>query len=827
MSCPHFPVLQPDWRYCPICGKRLFDLEITSAFILPNGTAIALLQNNGIAEFPLCFLENFIVADTIKDTGIVEGVSPGTKTAVILKSEFNNILVRINGDEDYIPTVKPKRIQYPKLQIAGAFQSKLYLNIGKVVATKFQISTNIDLPIRLKLPDELMPYLKILSSNQEIDCKDGFMSIEWINTDKMVFTFVIGNSAMQAVFVPIDNFIDVADTNYICLSDAECYSEKPITHPLRIKSNKNSVKIQSNKKWLSSKPSEISSGVFELSLFMDTEQLQKYPDSVVYLTFKSKEAIQVAPIRFNWTERTDDNAVLGIDLGTSNSCLAYRVADEIKSFQFPFEPRVGELASAVRFKRFENKEYDFGELAKEYYFVDPYQVSVNFKPRLTSEKSEKYRDSQNVLADINPFDVTRIYCKQLIREFFSRMPYKPENTRLYFTHPADHIDTNFRAKLYELWRGLDFNIGDVISGPPEPVALAYAYIFAQKVIQKPGFYAIFDFGGFTTDLCFFTITQCEDEPVFDVIYSTKIIIDGISMGGEFLTFLLSKHLADQISSKLPFPKSYLNIHESDRASRENYAKLSRIAELFKITGKTIGTAELTLKDNVFSDIDVTIEPDESELAGIITQFIQRGINQISDFLTKIRENISTSDKKIQKTRKDVLKQVINSSPPFAAILLGGNSSRHVEVMRIFEESKLAEAIIFDEDVAKIGVSEGLLHWDKGYVDIRKQYAPFTVAKAKMARFEPIFHWGEPISIDGDFREVKLKTSAGRARLYITTGADLQHKSRSPDMEEIEITGSGIMNLFVGFETRDDELGIGLRFVVTDKDTGEICYQKDI
>ena len=454
---------------------------------------------------------------------------------------------------------------------------------------------------------------------------------------------------------------------------------------------------------------------------------------------------------------------VAIDFGTTNTCIGYLgnrlTQDDYPSWYTP--PGYGvqmhdvdrsdgldfEFPTVIQFKDFAQLEpfslvsddrtaaslAEFGEMAKVLMntslnlFV---RTAWNFKPLIGTEETFWVWDEQKTMEPerFTPDRLAAIFLTEVLRRF--QQASGRQITKLLATFPAtfrDHERESLRKLLAEI-SGLPNDPEAIVMETSEPLALAMnriSKLYAQGKLTEGQdyFIGVYDFGGGTTDLNLVKLRLEED-----IVYYWVLASDGIPVGGEELTFKLSRMLFDRIMAdaeqvqkavdppgddladvkgklrNIRYPKKdsrEINIPgQYEEWERENFSKLIRSAEELKLAYDKLvearqrdeplrfrATVQLNL-DGETSTGDIWLELNQHEVDAVLGPHIVDGLDRLNKMATLAkltpREGVGYFDE----------------------LLLCGNSSRLKLVHR--KAAEMSSQVHFDPVRAKIGVVEGAL-----------------------------------------------------------------------------------------------------------------------
>lgn len=379
--------------------------------------------------------------------------------------------------------------------------------------------------------------------------------------------------------------------------------------------------------------------------------------------------------------------MLGIDLGTTNSCVSIYTENEMRVLHL--EANKDTLPSVVRFVDRKLDNVVVGTPAKRMMIIKPNEVFVSVKSLM---RDDKWKEDKTVVdkftidgQELTPTDVSSIILKELLRLVKENNEIDAETIDEYvICVPAN--STVYKQNIYEavIKAGLckvdennqvlrDENgnpIGVHILDEPTAAAIAYA--------QDKGFFGegkksestllVYDFGGGTFDVTILKVVpaegtdsielKAENMPVFSVL-STKGIAD---LGGDSIDYVLMEIVArqfyEQYNIDLLNPKKE-NQGNSPAKVKQAQAVLKEMAEEKKI--------EFSLgADAVQFEHNCLIEDLENEIPCKLDIVVTR-----EEFLEAIKPLIDRS----LDCAEDAIKAASITSDNINRIILVGGSSK--------------------------------------------------------------------------------------------------------------------------------------------------------
>lgn len=221
--------------------------------------------------------------------------------------------------------------------------------------------------------------------------------------------------------------------------------------------------------------------------------------------------------------------VLGIDFGTTNSCVSYYDKYKKDIIVIPNEHGDFTTPTALLFDK-DSDNILFGKIAKN--AQDSPNKFVNIKRLIGSNETyDLIHDNKEITLSIPDLVTIFInYLKQFTTQFLGFTP-----KDIVITIPAYFNDTQ-REILKQCCEKCNFNVSRIIN---EPTAAALAYSYKNQTNSQENILVV-DIGGGTTDLSYLNMDYTNQ------LYQVKKVIGDNSLGGEDIT----KYLMDFY--KLPY-----------------------------------------------------------------------------------------------------------------------------------------------------------------------------------------------------------------------------------------------------------------------------------
>lgn len=254
-------------------------------------------------------------------------------------------------------------------------------------------------------------------------------------------------------------------------------------------------------------------------------------------------------------ESTKKKKAVGIDLGTTNSCVAVFEGDEYIVLQnsedkfitpsciyFALDPKTGDLTTTI------------GENAQKQAYLYPKDTIYVFK-RFIGKKFDEVKD----LAKTVPYEVVRdsngdaavkvhgkilsftyitaLYLQALINDIKTRVNYEIEDVVI--TTPAG-FDTTQKDATKNAAQIAKLNVLRIIN---EPTAAVMAYGSRRKDIT--GNVLVYDFGGGTFDVSLVNISKSNDEGEENIIYDVNNTEGDMFLGGEDIDNAITEYVISE------------------------------------------------------------------------------------------------------------------------------------------------------------------------------------------------------------------------------------------------------------------------------------------
>ena len=334
----------------------------------------------------------------------------------------------------------------------------------------------------------------------------------------------------------------------------------------------------------------------------------------------------------------EDNIGIGIDLGTTTSCVAIFVNDRVEVIpDFQTGSRI--IPSYVTFA---DEEKLVGDASKNISTIHPKNTLYDIKRLIGRKfddptvKSDIKLWSFDVSGDSNNKPIINVEYKDEKKKFhpeeISAMVLQrlKETAEVYLGHPVKKAVITVPAYFNDSQRQATKDAGaiaglEVLRIINEPTAAAIAYGFDKTDNKKEKNILIFDEGGGTHDLSLLTI----DGGIFEV----KATAGDTHLGGSDIDNLIVDYLAADIQKR--YKK---NIKENAKALK----RLNIAAERAKKTLSSSTTTSVEI-DSLFDGIDYSTTLSRAKFEQIIEPIVNRSMEPISKVL---------QDAKISKSEVD-------------------------------------------------------------------------------------------------------------------------------------------------------------------------------
>ena len=409
---------------------------------------------------------------------------------------------------------------------------------------------------------------------------------------------------------------------------------------------------------------------------------------------------------------------LAIDFGNSGTCAAFIDDDftpKIIALDNDYKD-ILEFPTIIEFNKFApqneketGKGFVYGyQLEKtKYSGGDNFLHRVQFFKRnlgLNHSKFTRLDRNSKATRQFSSKEFISFYLKEVLQRFEKQTAFKPEE--IIITYPASFSSTQISI-LSKIVSDIKSGI-DVITEISEPEALAIHHLETMTIDKPETIFAVFDFGGGTTDISIGRLSYKNE------IKKIKILISiGLDyLGGDTLTFELAKALYekafntfDPAKRKRLFPDKFNDIQKisfAESCKINNCMNLMKEAEDLKVNKKSIldelmdkGHIMLNIHNFYFHDNQdpqpSTIQFTKDDFLCITNEHIKPGFQKLSDILEHLREY-----------------DILDKDEILDFVILGGNSSKLFLVKQLASDIlKLSEDnVIFSYTNTKTAVVEG-------------------------------------------------------------------------------------------------------------------------
>ena len=258
----------------------------------------------------------------------------------------------------------------------------------------------------------------------------------------------------------------------------------------------------------------------------------------------------------------------------------------------------------------------------------------------------------------------------------------------------------------------DIKEKNVFTDISEPEALALYYMQGRDFEKDDSLFAVFDFGGGTTDISIGRLKYKDNVKIISILLSIGLE----ELGGDILTFELAKDIYEKVresdDSEYIFPKNYEEIFKISLVEKEklyNFMNFMNEAEKIKTNE---GDLLLSLENN--KSIQLNFPIFYSKLNG--DQGIRSNIEfTFEDFNRIVKSKVLAGFEKLKgifQHLKDF--EIIEANRSIDLLILGGNSSRLSLVQKCAQEVLVLseEKILFEPSTAKTAVAEGAVIYGK-------------------------------------------------------------------------------------------------------------------
>lgn len=472
---------------------------------------------------------------------------------------------------------------------------------------------------------------------------------------------------------------------------------------------------------------------------------------------------------------------IGIDFGNTSTCVSY-FNPKINEFElvaldeFNGEKKY-EFPTIIEFNRFcapgeheSGTGFGYGYLLGETrYAVEERGDNLlnrawHFKQGLGQNKPiSKLDRTHGRLRQFTAEVLTKYFIKEVIQRFEENTGYDVKSIIL--TYPAGFMDDQIKS-LKNVVEQIKPDL-EIITEISEPEALALHYLNKKEIIKDKEIFAVFDYGGSSTDITIGQIS-CEDgEKEIEVLVS----MGSNQLGGDLLTFEIAKSIYNKIQDEFKRTKKEIDmlfpmklddiflISHSEKETRFNFMNLMNKAEMIKtnregLYWKLCDHQEIPVEIHSFHRVRGQFEPirvnyNIEDFKNVAERYIQQGLNHLNGMLQHLKEH-----------------EIIEKNCFLDFVVLGGNSSR-LELVKKLARDILGldeNNIFFESEITKTGVASGAALYgmkmqdpDSDIVFINNRRVRYPIGIYKPNSFDVIFPAGAQIgaTIKRQWKPVKL------------------------------------------------------------------------
>ncbi|MBI4870757.1 MAG: Hsp70 family protein [Candidatus Riflebacteria bacterium] len=305
-------------------------------------------------------------------------------------------------------------------------------------------------------------------------------------------------------------------------------------------------------------------------------------------------------------------AIIGIDLGTTNSAVAYLKGKAIKVI--PNIDGSTTTPSVVGLTR--KGEILVGEKAKRRLYQDPKNTIRSIKRHMGTNKLHMFNGKDRTPQEVSSYILAHL--KQTAEGFL-----REKVRRAVITHPAYFNEPEIKAT-----RDAAMIAGfDDVTLMNEPTAAAMAYGVEQDLHEHQTL-LVYDLGGGTFDVSVITIDSG--------VYEVRGISGDMRLGGDDLDLRLAQNLAEDFRKKTGVDL---------RANSQAMGRLTAAAEEAKIALSTVLNAEVELPGIVMDasgdPVDLEASVSRSTFEELIRPLVQGSLKWVDEALQ--RASLSVSD----------------------------------------------------------------------------------------------------------------------------------------------------------------------------------------
>jgi molecular chaperone DnaK len=358
-------------------------------------------------------------------------------------------------------------------------------------------------------------------------------------------------------------------------------------------------------------------------------------------------------------EKRMSNKIVGIDLGTTNSCIAVIENGNPRVLENPEGSRT--TPSVVSFDR-KNGTFLIGRNAKRNAVVNPEDTIFSIKRKMGHKDKPKVKINNIVYS---PEEISAKILRYLVD--FAEEKLGEKISKAVITVPA-YFDEHQRKATEDAGRIAGLKVERIIN---EPTAAALAY--GMDRVEKEQNVLIYDLGGGTFDVSVLNISKGEDGNVFQVISTTGIN----DLGGDDFNNVLVDYIFNDFKEKNGID---LRKSGSEEDKRKVLQRVNEVAEQVKheLSSKQVAAASIPY---ITRDMHLEVE---------VTR---------SNFISMTRDLMKKTELKIDEVIKEAK---INQSEIDQIVLVGGSTRMPMVedlVKSKFGEKKINKTVNPDEVVA--------------------------------------------------------------------------------------------------------------------------------
>lgn len=475
---------------------------------------------------------------------------------------------------------------------------------------------------------------------------------------------------------------------------------------------------------------------------------------------------------------------LAIDFGNTSTCAAFiRTHDVVLStLEKKYEKEYKELPTIIEFDSFSpegtpetGENFRYGRWLETTRYAGSEKDGPNFFYRACSFKKQIGQDisiarmdrRNRRLRNLIVNELYRFYLKETLCRF--ELGSGATAAKVILTYPASFTNSQLKALRKNAEQALGL---EVITELSEPEALSLHYLRERPLPEDDLLFAVFDFGGGTTDISIGKV--CNDNGVRVVSIIISVGLD--DLGGDILSFELAKDIYSTAETQFEgfeklFPANFGDIFRISLAEREklfNFISLMKLAEGLK-----------TNEDNKLTNLlaagqtNITVHDFYPRRGGSPELWITN--YTLQDFRRVVTPQIEKGFKKIRSTFRHLAENdllgAVNGD--IGLLILGGNSSR-LPIVREIAQGVLGlpnDRILFDPETAKVGVALGAAWYgnirqdpDADLILKNPPHVKFPIGRITSGRFEVIFPAGSEFGVERQI-SFSLRSAEPTLRLF--------------------------------------------------------------